>query len=109
MRLDSDNPTLRAPTWAHVCEQTSTTHDGTLRSKHKAALFECSFVVVSVCFCYARNRRMQPASPRRPIPTKPKLAGSGTAEGGSAAGAANREKEASRSDCVAGGGGVIEV
>jgi hypothetical protein len=52
---------------------------------------------------------MQPANPRRPVPTKPKLAGSGTAEGGSAAGEANREKEASRSDCVAGGGGAIEV
>ena len=52
---------------------------------------------------------MQPASPRRPIPTKPKLAGSGTAEGGSTASGANREEEASRSDGVAGGGGVIEV
>jgi hypothetical protein len=85
------------------------THDGTLRSKYKAALFKCSFVVVSIRFCYARNRRMQPANPRRPVPTKPKLAGSGTAEGGSTASGANREEEVSRSDCVAGGGGVIEV
>jgi hypothetical protein len=81
----------------------------TLRNEHKAALRKCGFVGVSVRFCYARNRRMQPASPRRPVPTKPKLAGSGTAEGGSAAGTASREKEASRSDCVAGGGGAIEV
>ena len=40
---------------------------------------------------------MQPTNPRRPVPTKPKLAGSGTGVG-SAACAANREKEASRSD-----------
>lgn len=55
---------------------------------------------------------MQAAIPRRPVPTKPKLAGSGTADGGSdgsATSAANREEEASRSDCVAGAGGVIEV
>ena len=58
---------------------------------------------------------MQPANPRRPVPTKPMLAGSGTAAGGSggsdgsAASAENFEKEASLSDCVAGAGGVIEV
>ena len=56
---------------------------------------------------------MKPAKPRRPVPTKPKVDDSGTAggsAGGSAAkGAANREKEASRRDGVAGGGGVIEV
>ena len=45
---------------------------------------------------------MQPASPRRPVPIKPKVAGSGTAGGsggsdgsdGSAASAENFEKEA---------------
>lgn len=55
---------------------------------------------------------MQPANPRRPVPTKPMLAGSGTAAGGSdgsAASAENFEKEASLSDCVAGAGGIIEV
>jgi hypothetical protein len=78
----------------------------------KPHFLSAAFVVVSVRFFYARNRRMQPASPRRPVPTKPKLAGSGTAEGGSTAGAAtgaSSEKEESRSNCAAGAGGATEV
>ena len=49
---------------------------------------------------------MNPASPKRPVPTRPKVDDSGTA-GGSAAGAkgaANLENEAGRNDGVAGGG-----
>jgi len=70
---------------------------------------------LSTCFVvHARNRlRTKPASPNRPVPTKPKVDDSGTA-GGSAAGArargaANRENEAGRSDGVTGGGGATDV
>ena len=64
-------------------------------AKYKAALLSAALCFVSARFCYARNRRMQPASPKSPVPTRPKLAGSGTGAGGSAASAANFEKEAS--------------
>ena len=105
------NPAFRvlADSQAHVWEQRSQRTTELCEANTKLHFLSAAFWWYLVRFCYARNRRMQPANPRRPVPTKPKLAGSGTAEGGSAAGEANREKEASRSDCVAGGGGAIEV
>src|ERR1700735_4854330 len=69
-------------------------------------------------FSYCRNRlRMRAAIPKRPVPIKPKVEGSGTAAGGSAGGSAagtaagttNRESELNRNNGVAGGGGAMVV